>query len=453
MGGYHYLPATTADRQAMLAAIGAGHVTELFAAIPDNVRLNRALNLPPARSELELTALLRKMAAQDTDVDAAPCFLGAGAYDHFVPAVVNNLAARSEFYTAYTQYQAEISQGGLQALWEYQSLICELTGLDVANASLYDGATALAEAMHMACGATGRSRVVISAGIHPFYRQVLATYAHDLGIHLELLPTANGVTDKQALLAAIGSETAAVLLQSPNFLGCIENMDGIADSIHKQGGLLVAAVNPISLAILRPPGDYGADIAVGEGQPLGLGLNFGGPYLGFMAVREKFMRRMPGRIVGRTTDHEGRPGFVLTLQAREQHIRRGKAFSNICSNEGLCALMAAIYLTTAGKQGLVEVATLCAQKAHYAARQIAALPGYSIAFTSPFFLEFVVQLPCPASEIQDRLLAHNIIGGLDLAATDAALADHSERHMLFAVTEKRTKTEIDQLVAILGGKL
>lgn len=452
MGGQHYLPATEEDRRAMLDSIGIQDAEELFADVPPAIRLKEDLTLPPAMSELALTAHLRKMAARNDDVDSMPCFLGAGAYDHFIPAVVGDLAGRSEFYTAYTQYQAEISQGGLQALWEYQSMICELTGLEVANASLYDGATALAEAMNMACGATGRRRIVISAGIHPFYRRVLATYAYDLGICLEVVPLANGATDKQALLAAINPETAAVLLQTPNFFGCIENLEGVANQIHQQGGLLVAAVNPISLGILKPPAEYGVDIAVGEGQMLGLGLNFGGPYLGFMAVREKLMRRMPGRIVGRTVDREGRSGFVLTLQAREQHIRRDKAYSNICSNEGLCALTAAIYLTAVGKQGLVNVAALCAEKAHYAAEKIAALPGYRLEFTSPFFHEFVVRTPVPAQKIQARLTSNRIIGGLDLAGTDSVFADDHGGRMLFCVTEKRSKEEIDQLVSVLGGE-
>ncbi len=451
MGGAHYLPATEEDRKAMMARIGISNVDELFADIPPAIRLSEDLRLPPALSELELTANLRKIASRNLDVDSAPCFLGAGAYDHFIPAVVSDLASRSEFTTAYTQYQAEISQGALQALWEYQSMICELTELDVANASLYDGATALAEAMNMACGATGRKQVLVSGGIHPFYRRVLATYAHDLGIQIEVIPLVNGVTDKQALLAAVNPQTAGILLQSPNFFGCIEDMNGIAEEIHQQGGLLVMAVNPISLGILKSPGDYGADIAVGEGQMLGLGLNFGGPYLGFMAVREKWMRRMPGRIVGRTVDKEGNRGFVLTLQAREQHIRREKAYSNICSNEGLCALTAAIYLTAIGKQGLVNVATLCLEKAHYAAEKIAVLPGYSLEFASPFFHEFVVRMPVPAAEIQQRLLSQGIIGGLNVTETDGVVADGRER-MLFCVTEKRTKEEIDHLVAVLGGE-
>ncbi len=451
MGGKHYLPATKEDREAMLASIGIQNIEELFADIPSAVRLAKNLFLPAAMDELTLTAHLRKVAARNTDIDSAPCFLGAGAYDHFIPSVVSDLTGRSEFYTAYTQYQAEISQGGLQALWEYQSMICELTGMDVANSSLYDGATALAEAMNMACGASGRRRILISAGLHPHYRQVLATYACDLGIQLEVIPLVNGVTDKEALLAAVNSDTAGVLLQSPNFYGCIEDMTGIADEVHRQGGLLVLAVNPISLGILKPPADYGADIAVGEGQMLGLGLNFGGPYLGFMAVREKWMRRMPGRIVGKTIDKEGRNGFVLTLQAREQHIRREKAYSNICSNEGLCALTAAIYLTAAGKQGLLAVAELCAQKAHYAAKQIAALPGYDLEFSSPFFHEFVVRTPIPAAELRTKLLSSGIIGGLDLAGTNHVFAADGFGRMLLCVTEKRTKSEIDQLVAVLGG--
>ena len=447
MAGRHYLPNTESDRQAMLAAIGVSSVDELFQDIPPAVRLGRPLNLPPALSELEVLQLLRQRAAENVHVGQMPCFLGAGAYDHFIPAVVPHLAGRSEFYTAYTQYQPEISQGGLQALWEYQSYICELTGLDVSNASLYDGATALAEAMNMACGATGRSKVVVSAGIHPFYRRVLATYARDLGFEIITVPTVDGQTDRAALKAAVNTEVAALLMQNPNFYGVVEDMEGIADLVHSHGGLLVACVNPISLAILKPPGAYGADVAVGEGQPLGLGLNFGGPYLGFMAVREKYMRRMPGRIVGQTTDLEGKRGFVLTLQAREQHIRREKAYSNICSNEGLCAITAAIYLSALGKQGLAKVARLCLQKAHYAAGRIASLPGYRLAYTAPFFHEFVLETPLPAAEINARLQEKGIIGGLDLATVEEGPANR----MLLCVTEKRTKAEIDALVAVLEG--
>lgn len=447
MSGRHYLPNTTEDRQAMLSAIGASSVEELFADIPTDVRLTRPLALPDGLSELEAAKLMQARADLNRHAGHMPCFLGAGAYDHFIPAIVPHLASRSEFYTAYTQYQPEISQGGLQALWEYQSYICELTGMDVANSSLYDGATALAEAMNLACGVTNRHKVLVSAGIHPFYRQVLATYAHDLGFTITEVPLVGGQTDKEALVAALDGETAVVMLQNPNFLGSIEELTDIATRVHKGGSLLALCVNPITLALLKSPRDHDADIVVGEGQPLGLGLNFGGPYLGFMAVREKLMRRMPGRIVGQTTDLDGKRSFVLTLQAREQHIRREKAYSNICSNEGLCAVTAAIYLSAMGKEGLRQVATMCVQKAHYAAESISAIPGYRLAYQAPFFLEFVVETPRPAAEINERLLEQGIIGGFDLGKVDAKY----KNQLLVCVTEKRTKMEIDALVAALEG--
>lgn len=447
MAGRHYLPHTDEDRQEMLAAIGVSSTEELFADIPASIRLQRPLELPTAVSELEAFRLMQNRAAQNVHTDAYPCFLGAGAYDHFIPAVVPHLAGRSEFYTAYTQYQPEISQGGLQALWEYQSFICELTGLDASNASLYDGATAVAEAMNLACGVTGRTKVLVSSGVHPFYRQVLATYAHDRGFTIEEISLRDGTTDIEELTKAVDSQTAAVIGQTPNFFGVIEEFQSIAELVHQQGGLFVSIMNPISLALLKSPGTYGADIAVGEGQPLGLGLNFGGPYLGFMAVKEKYMRRMPGRIVGQTTDRDGRRGFVLTLQAREQHIRREKAYSNICSNEGLCAVMAAIYLSAMGPAGLRQVAEACVQKAHYAAQRIRTVPGCSLVYDRAFFHEFVIRLPKQAAHVNRLLLDAGIIGGLDLGTIDSTRSDQ----MLFCVTEKRTIAEINALVAVLEG--
>jgi len=448
MSGRQYLPNTPEDRQAMLAALGLASVEELFSDIPEAVRFNRDLNLPAGLSEWEAMRELRTRAGRNLTVDEAACFLGAGYYDHYVPSVVRHLASRAEFVTAYTQYQPEISQGALQALWEYQSMICELTGLDVSNASLYDGGTALAEAMNMCCGITNRKKVLVSVGVNPFYRRILATYAHDLGFEIMDIPTVNGITDYAAAEKMLDKQTAGVIVQSPNFFGCIEQPEPLVAATHAVGALFVMSVNPIALALLKSPGELGADIAVGEGQPLGLGLNFGGPGLGFMAVREKFMRRMPGRIVGQTVDKEGRRGFVLTLQAREQHIRREKAYSNICSNEALCALTAAIYLAVVGKQGLVDVARLCLDKAHYAAGKISAIEGYELAFPAPFFHEFVIKTPRPVAEINQALLAHKIIGGFDLGQVDGRLANH----MLLAVTEKRTREEIDALAAVLEGQ-
>lgn len=447
MAGYHYLPNTPDDRQAMLQAIGVQSVEELFADIPADIRLNRSLALPPAVSEFQVMRIMQQRAGSNSNIDEYPCFLGAGAYDHFIPSIVSHLAGRAEFYTAYTQYQPEISQGGLQALWEYQSFICELTGLDVSNASLYDGTTAAAEAMNLACGVTGRKKVLISDAVHPFYRQVAATYARDFGFTIQSLPVADGKTVLAEAAGLVDKEIAAIIVQSPNFYGLIEDMAEHGEAAHHHGGLFIAIVNPTSLALLQPPGQYGADIAVGEGQPLGLGLNFGGPYLGFMAVREKYMRRMPGRIVGQTVDSQGRRGFVLTLQAREQHIRREKAYSNICSNEGLCAVMAGIYLAAMGRDGLRQVANTCLQKAHYAAQQIAALPGFSLVNKGPFFHEFVIKTPCLAADANTVLLAKGIIGGLDLGTVDSERADQ----LLLCVTEKRTREEIDQLVSVLEG--
>lgn len=447
MGG-NYLPNTDQDRQAMLDAIGVASLDDLFVDIPDTIRLQRRLDLPEAMPEIDLVRMLTQKAACNQHAGEYPCFLGGGAYDHYVPSVVPHLAGRSEFYTAYTQYQAEISQGGLQALWEYQSMICELTGMDVSNASLYDGGTALAEAMSLACGATGRTKVLVSAAVSPLYRKVLTTYAKDLGFRIVGIPAAAGQSDCQAIAAACDSETAAVIVQNPNFFGTIEDFSGLADSVHASGALLIASVHPISLALIKPPGQYGADIVVGEGQPLGLGLNFGGPYLGFMAVKEKFMRRMPGRIVGQTTDSAGRRGFVLTLQAREQHIRREKAYSNICSNQALCAVTAAMYLAVTGKQGLRQVAELCLSKAHYLADGLQKLPGCSLAYQAPFFMEFVLKTTEPPAQINQRLFHHGIIGGLDLGRFDSAWADH----MLISVTEKRTRAEMDAFVAIVGGE-
>ena len=447
MGG-NYLPNTDQDRQSMISAIGVSCLEDLFIDIPDNVRLKRPLALPQAMAEPDLVHMLEDKASRNLHTGQLPCFLGGGAYDHFVPSVVHHLAGRSEFYTAYTQYQPEISQGGLQALWEYQSMICELTGMDVSNASLYDGGTALAEAMNLACGSTGRSKVLVSSAVNPLYRKVLSTYAKDLGFSLEIVPASAGLSDKSAISERCDGQTAAVILQNPNFFGSVEDFTGLADTVHERGALLIVSANPISLAILKPPGQYGADITVGEGQPLGLGLQFGGPYLGFMAVREKLMRRMPGRIVGQTVDADGKRGFVLTLQAREQHIRREKAYSNICSNEALCAITAAMYLSVTGKQGLRHIAELCTAKAHYLAGEIQKLPGWDLVYQSPFFLEFVVRAPQPPAQINQNLLNKGIIGGLDLGRFDPAW----QGQMLFSVTEKRTRAEMDALVTALEVK-
>jgi glycine dehydrogenase subunit 1 len=428
----------------MLSAIGVKTVEALFADVPAALRMKKPLNLPGAMGESELVNHLHAIAAENSNIRDYPCFLGAGAYDHYIPSVVDHVILRSEFYTAYTQYQPEISQRYLQALWEYQSMICEITGMEVANASMYDGGTALAEAAMMACGAVGRDEIVVSAAVHPFYREVLKTYGIDRGYKFRDIAynEADGITDMTLLEKAVSDTTAAVIIQSPNFFGNIEELKTAAEIAHKKGALLVASADPISLGILEAPGLLGADVVVGEGQGMGLPISYGGPYLGFFAVTEKLMRKMPGRLIGQTTDAQGRRGFVLTLQAREQHIRREKATSNICSNEALCALTAAVYLATVGKKGYRENAEHCLQKAHYAYGNLIGIRGVETVFGAPFFKEFVVQLGKPVSQVNSELLTDGIIGGLDLGRY------YPELHncMLICVTEKRSKNEIDRLV-------
>lgn len=442
---WSYLPHTADDRKAMLAAIGVNKVSDLLADIPADLLMSRPLALPEAMSEPELAAHLAGLAGNNASVDEYTCFLGAGAYDHYIPSVVDHVLRRSEFYTAYTQYQPEISQGYLQALWEYQSLICELTGMAVANASLYDGGTGLAEAAMMAAS-TGRTEFLVAKTVHPHYRTVLNTYAIDRGYTITEIGYQDGQLDTQELQRKLSKTVAAVILQTPNFFGCIEDVKAVAAMAHDQGALMITAVDPISLGLLEAPGKLGADIVVGEGQSLGIPMSYGGPYLGFFAATEKLMRKMPGRIVGQTVDHEGNRGFVLTLQAREQHIRREKATSNICSNEALCALAAAVYLNTVGKEGFKQVAALSLNKAHYAYQQLTKLKGCKTVFSAPFFKEFVVRLNKPVGEVNKQLLADKIIGGLNLGKYYPEL----EGCMLVAVTEKRSREEIDRLSARLG---
>jgi len=441
-----YIPATQAERERMLRSAGVRTVDELFRDIPEEVRLKRPLDLPPAVPDPDLLAHMRRLADRNTDCDRLACFLGAGAYDHFVPSTVPHLALKPEFLTAYTPYQAELMQGELQAIYEYQTMMCELTGMDVANASMYDGASATGEAASMAADLTKRAEVLVSTAVHPEYREVLRTYTSHLPITVRDLPARDGVTPPEAARQAVTDATAAVIVQSPNFFGSIEDGDALASAAHARGALLVVAIaEPVSLGLLRPPGAYGADIVTGEGQALGNALNYGGPYLGMIATRDAFVRRIPGRLVGRTVDTEGRPGYVLTLQTREQHIRRAKATSNICTNEALNALVAAVYMATLGKQGMRDVAELCARKAHYARTRIAAVPGYSIAWDAPTFNEFVVRCPMPPAEINRRLLEHGILGGLPLGRFYPDLADC----WLLCVTERRTREEIDRLAGHL----
>jgi len=441
-----FVPNTDSQRTQLLARIGAKSTEDLFADIPTEVRLQRPLAIRGGMSEQELVRHVKGLANLNKTVEDYSSYLGAGAYEHFIPSFVDQLLLRSEFYTAYTPYQPEISQGTLQAIYEYQTLVCELTGMDAANASMYDGASALAEAALMACDVTRRGKVLVLKTVHPEYRDVLKTYLPPRGVDIVELPFKDGVTDLSALEAALQEDVAGVLVQNPNFFGGVEKAEEIAQLAHAKGVLLVMAVNPVSLGLLKSPGENGADIAVGEGQPFGNPLNFGGPYLGFLTTRDKFARRMPGRIVGAAMDKSGRKGYVLTLQAREQHIRREKATSNICSNEALCALAFTMHLSALGKKGIKELAYLNLQNAHYAAQEIAKIPGMSLAFTGPFFHEFVIETKVEPAKVNALLLEDQIIGGLDLARFYPEL-DH---HLLFCVTETKRKADIDRLVVRLG---
>lgn len=446
-GGRHYLPLTDAERKEMLTAIGASSAEELYDSLPQAVRLQKDLQLPPPLSEMEALVHLGELAAKNNHLREYPSFLGAGVYDHFIPSVVQHITGRSEFYTAYTPYQAEMSQGVLQSIFEYQSLICRLTGMEVANASLYDGATALAEAAVAACAVTRRRRVLVSRSVNPHYRRVLQSYLEVRDLQLVELPLLKGTTDYSQLEGVLNDDTAALLLQQPNFFGMLEEMDDAAALAHNHGALLVLSADPTSLALCRTPAEYDADIVTGEGQGLGNSPSFGGPLLGFFAARKKFIRQIPGRIVGKTVDVDGRRGFVLTLQTREQHIRRERAISNICSNQALNALAAAVYLAAMGPEGLREVAGLCLQKAAYAREKITALQGFAPAFDGVHFKEFAVKLPGNGESLNRYLLEHRIIGGFNLEPFYPELGPA----MLFCVTETKTREQIDALVGALEG--
>ncbi len=444
----HYVPNTSEEQQAMLERLGFSSMEDLLTTVPEHVRLDRPLDLPLALAEPDLKRLLTRMAAKNKDIDTTISFLGAGTYDHAIPSVVPHLQHRSEFVTSYTSYQAEVSQGMLQAIYEFQTMVCQITGLDVANASLYDGSTALVEAVLMALGPGGRGEVVISEGVDPQYRRVLHTYAFARGFQVKEVPTQNGVTPIEALDAAVSATTAAVIVQQPNFFGCVEDVRAIERVAHKGKALFVTTITePASLGILAPPSEYGADIAVGELMSFGNTMSYGAPALGFMAAKQKFMRFLPGRLVGQTIEEgdKKQTGYVLTLQTREQHIRRERATSNICTNQSLLAVGATIYMAALGKQGFRELGELCLQKAHYAFRQITALPGFESAFTSPFYDEFVVKTPIAAIQLQQHFERAGIIGGYPLSADYAGM----ENYMLFCVTETRTKEDIDALVAVL----
>ena len=442
---HRYLPMTETDKQAMLETIGVTSVDELFSDIPEQIRFKREYNIKKAKSESALLKELTQLAAKNADLRSNTSFLGAGVYDHYIPVIVDHVISRSEFYTAYTPYQPEISQGELQAIFEFQTMICELTGMDVANSSMYDGGTALAEAAMLSAAHTRRKKVLVSSAVHPQSKEVLNTYAK--GQHLDVIeiPYKNGVTDVQALNELMDQDVAAVIVQYPNFFGGIEPLKEIEEVAHTGKSLFVVSSNPLALGILTPPGQLGADIVIGDAQPFGIPTAFGGPHCGYFAVTNKLMRKVPGRLVGQTVDEEGRRGFVLTLQAREQHIRRDKATSNICSNQALNAIAASVSMAALGKNGVKEMAIANIQKANYAKKAFIA-NGFDVVFDSAVFNEFVVKLNKPVKEINQKLLEKNMIGGYDLGRDYPEL----QNHMLIAVTELRTKEEIDTFVTELG---
>ena len=431
----HYIPNTAAEQDDLLAAVGLSSVDELFADIPDDYR-NPPLRLPDPMSELEIQRELGAMAGRNRPLSSGPSFLGAGSYYHFIPSIVKAVMTRGEFLTAYTPYQPEVSQGTLQVIFEFQTMISALYGMEVANAGMYDGATSLAEAVLMACRVTRRQQVVVSDTVAPAYRQVIATYCQAQGISIDIVPTAD-------IGANVTEATAGVVAQYPNFYGGLDDLAGLAATAHDDGALLVVSADPLAMGMLKPPGEFGADIVTGEGQPIGIPPSFGGPYLGLFSCKQQYIRQMPSRLVGRTTDTQGRTGYVLTLQTREQHIRRERATSNICTNEALYALASTIYLAAMGRHGLRQVAELCYHKAHYAASAIAGLDGYSLPQSGEFFQEFVVSCPEAPAKINRRLMERNILGGLDVS-------DRFDNGMLLCVTEMNSRQDIDALVDALA---
>jgi glycine dehydrogenase subunit 1 len=441
-----YTSATDADREQMLAQIGVGSVQELFADLPAGVRLDRPLELPDGMPESEVYERLAQLAARNTSAEDQITFLGAGMYDHYIPAIVDSITQRSEFLTPYTPYQPEISQGTLQAMFEFQTSISELTGLPVASAGLYEGPSSVAAAAYLARGATGRTKFLASRGLHPHSREALHTYSAGYGTSVEELPLSGGATGVEALEAAVDDDTAAVFLQQPNFLGSVEDIGVLAPIAKRTGALLVVAVDALTLGVLRPPGDFGADVAVGEGQPLGNRLDYGGPSVGFFAAREEHIRRMPGRIAGETTDVDGRRGFVLTLQTREQHIRREKATSNICTSQQLNALAATIYLSWLGRHGIVELGELMAQRSAYARERLAGVDGVELLHEQPVVREFALRLDAPVEAVLRRCAGEGVNAGYPLGADYPEFADG----LLVAITERRSRAHIDLLAETLG---
>jgi glycine dehydrogenase subunit 1 len=437
-----YCPNTPEEERQMLAAIGVKGIAELFAVIPPELRA-AAFDLPHGVSEFELLQRMRELAAKN--VQTLTNFIGGGYYDHFIPAVVDSLSGRGEFYTAYTPYQPECSQGTLQALYEYQTAICALTGMEVSNASLYDGGTALAEAAMMALRITGRNRLLVDGSVNPFYRRILGTYLANLQVEIQEIVPQDGAFDRSAVTALLDEQTAAVITQNPNFFGSIDDMGDVAAAAHDKGALLISSVYPVALGLVKSPGEMGADIVTGDGQSLGNPLNFGGPSFGFITTRKQYIRNLPGRIVGETIDKEGRRGFVLTLQAREQHIRRHKATSNICSNQSLCAVRGLLFLCSLGKNGLIELAGLNYAKAEYAKAVLGAIKGVSVLNPAATFNEFTLVLPKDAAQITERLLTAGIAPGVPLGEYYPEL----EHCLVVTVTEKRTRGEIDAFAARL----
>lgn len=443
-----YLYHTEEERREMLLALGLDSEEELFTCIPDQFRLREPVAIGTGKSEYETMQYFESLAAKNHPAGGLTSFLGGGVYDHVIPSIVNHLGGRSEFYTAYTPYQAEVSQGTLQVIFEYQTLIARLTGLSVANASMYDGATALAESALMAAKVTGRSKLLYASNVSPRYLPVLETYAKGQDIELQRVPSSDrGDIDVSALRTSLSRDVAGVLLQTPNYFGVLESPWSFAEAVGEVGALLIVAVDPLSLSLFKVPGEYGADIAVGEGQSLGNPMNFGGPLLGFMACREKYIRSLPGRLVSETKDIEGKRAYVLALQTREQHIRREKATSNICTNQGLLALRSTIYLSVLGETGFRELGRICHDKAHRLSRMISDIPGFGLRFDGPFFREFVVRCPVAATDVVERAREAGILAGIPLEKYYGAEARND---LLIAVTEKRTDEDIARLTQVLG---
>ncbi len=440
---YRYLPDTKQDQEEMLALLTISSVDELFEDVPKEIRLEGELNIPNAVPEPLLVKKMHQLSSQNKHANHYPIFLGAGTYDHYIPSVVNHVISRSEFYTAYTPYQPEISQGELQAIFEFQTMVCELTGMDVANSSMYDGPTSLAEAASLAITSTRRSKVIVSKSVHPESRAILNTVSGGLEYTVEEAALDGDITDLEKLQEQMDQDTAAVIVQYPNFFGSIEDLTKIKTISEEKGALFIVSANPLALALLEAPGKLGADIVIGDMQPLGIPMSFGGPHCGYFAVKKKMMRKVPGRIVGQTTDDQGKRGFVLTLQAREQHIRRDKASSNICSNQALNALASAVCMASLGKEGIRQMAQLNIEKADYMAKCLQK-KGFNVKNKAPFFNEFIVEFPLPVKEVNAKLLEVGMIGGFDLG-NDYRL----ENEMLIAVTEQRTKEEMDQFVKVL----